>query len=233
MKSSADIKDWTRRYENALRAYLGQGGKPDVKPAVTLGRQAAVLGLETLDVANVHEQVLSSLAVSNVNATACAQRFFTEALVPIERTHVAARNAEFRVQELTRTLQQRKRETATSKRKLKQGIVRRQSAEAASRNLKLERAQLLKESQKLQHRLRYRLRKLMGMQEEGQRKHSRNLRNEIAQTLLALDIRLLALKEAGLASLKNLSKEIAETEGLVRQSGKTLKRLAHDSKKQK
>jgi hypothetical protein len=57
------------------------------------------------------------------------------------------------------------------------------------------------------------------------------LRNEIAQTLLAIHIRLLALKEAGMSEKRKLSKEIAETQGLVKESGKTLARLTNDSKK--
>ena len=239
MKRNAEIKDWSQRYQNALCAYLRQGADADAEPAARMGRQAAVLGLETLDVAKVHERVLNATPPPKADAAArrswnaAARRFFSETLVPIERTHRTARKAEDRVKVLTRTLQQRKRQTATSERKLKEGIERRQSAEAASRDVDVERARLLKESDKLQQRLRYRLRKLMALQEAGRRKHSLRLRDEIAQTLLALDIRLLALKEAGVAGMQTLSKEIAETQGLVQQSGETLTRLAHDGKKKK
>ena len=239
MKHNAEIKDWSQRYQDAVCAFLRKGADADAKPAARLGRQAAALGLETLDVAKVHERALSATPPPKADAAgrrsrnAAAQRFFSETLVPIERTHRTARKAEDRVKELTRTLQQRKRETVASQRKLKQGIVRRQSAEAASHDVDVERVRLLKESDKLQQRLRYRLRRLMALQESGRRKHSRRLRDEIAQTLLALDVRLLALKEAGMAGMRKLSKEIAETQGLVRQSGETLTRLAHDGKNQK
>ena len=239
VKRNEEIQGWGRRYGEALRAYLRKGASADVKPAARLGRRAATLGLETLDVAKVHEQALCAIPPSNGSALARqsmiarAQRFFTELLAPIERTHRASRKAEVRVMELTRTLQERKRETAASKRKLKRGIARRQSVEAALQESDAERARLLKESRNLQRQLRYRIRKLIMIQEDGRRKHSHHLRNEIAQTLLALDIRLLSLKEAGMAGIRKLSKEIAETQGLVRQSGKTLMRLAHDSKKEK
>jgi chromosome segregation ATPase len=239
VKHNAEIKDWSQRYQAALNAFLRRGADADARPAARLGRQAAALGLETLNVAKVHERVLNATpppkgaVAARRDRHAAARRFFAETLVPIERTHRSARKAEDRVKELTRTLQQRKRETAASQRKLKQGIVRRQSAEAASHDVDRERVRLLKESDKLQRRLRHRLRKLMVLQEAGRRKHSRRLRDEIAQTLLALDVRLLALKEAGLAGLQKLSKEIAEAQGLVRQSEETLTRLAHDGKTQK
>lgn len=230
MKQKKDVQDWGQRYGNALRAFLRKGVSSDVKPAARLGRQAAVLGLETLDVARVHEEVLCATTSSAGGAHARAQRFFAETLVPIERTHEATRKAEVRVKELTRTLHVRQRETTTSKRKLKRGIARRKSVEAASRDVDLDRARLLKESHKLQRRLRYRLRQLMVMQEEGREKNGRQFRNDIAQTLLAIDVRLLALKEAGMADINKLSKEIAETEDMVRQCIQTLTRLAHDNK---
>ena len=52
---------WAKRYPAALRNYLGQGPRSSLRPALGLGRQAAALGLEPLDVARIHEQALKAL----------------------------------------------------------------------------------------------------------------------------------------------------------------------------
>jgi len=46
------------RYQEALRRYLKQGPAASLQPAARLGRRATVLGLETLDLALIHEQAL-------------------------------------------------------------------------------------------------------------------------------------------------------------------------------
>ena len=56
----------SQKYVAALGKNLKQGSQASLKPALELGRQAAVLGLETLDLARIHEQALATLKLSNV-----------------------------------------------------------------------------------------------------------------------------------------------------------------------
>ena len=56
---------WSRRYQAALRQHLKQGPASRLQPALRLGRQAAALGLETLDVARIHEGALAALEPSS------------------------------------------------------------------------------------------------------------------------------------------------------------------------
>ena len=62
MNSARSVKSKSsvlaRRYQAALRRYLQQGPAASLHPAVRLGRQAVALGLETLDLAVIHEQAL-------------------------------------------------------------------------------------------------------------------------------------------------------------------------------
>lgn len=55
-------------YQAALRRYLKPGSAADARPALRLGRRAVALGLETLDLALIHEQALrgSWVSVSSV-----------------------------------------------------------------------------------------------------------------------------------------------------------------------
>ena len=76
--------------------------------------------------------------------------------------------------------------------------------------------------------MRHLTRKILSAQEDERQKTSRQLHDEIAQTLLAINVRLLTLKKAAKANTENLKKEIAETQRLVKQSVKTIQRLAHE-----
>lgn len=70
MKSNVQTADWAQRYETALRRYLKQGPEARLQPALRLGRQAVALGLETLNVAVIHEQVLKQLEATERSAQA-------------------------------------------------------------------------------------------------------------------------------------------------------------------
>ena len=85
----------SRRYASALRKHLTQGPQASLQPARGLGRQAVSLGLETLDVARIHEGALATLEASSSRDGLIkrAEIFFTEAITPIEKTHRAALKA--------------------------------------------------------------------------------------------------------------------------------------------
>jgi signal transduction histidine kinase len=205
-----------------------------LQPALRLGRQAVALELDTLDLARIHARALVSLALpagssrTGQRLIERAKRFFTEAIVPIEKTHGAALNADLHVNQLTRTLRRRTVESSASTRRLERGIARRQAAEAALKKSGEHRNRLLRESSRLQSRLRHQMRAILLAQEDERQKTSRQLQDEIAQALVAINLRLLTLKTAAKANTSKLSQEIAETQWLVDESVKTLRRLAHD-----
>ena len=55
----------SQQYVAALEKHLKQGPQTSLQPALELGRQAVALGLETLDLARIHEQALATLELSN------------------------------------------------------------------------------------------------------------------------------------------------------------------------
>ncbi len=230
----AESSGWSRRYRTALSRYIRQGPDASLRPAQRLGHEAVAIGLETLDLARVHEQTLMALLASGASSTISqraierARRFFTETIVAIEKTHNAALKADIRVNQLTRTLKQRTVESSASTRHLKQGIAQRQAAEAALKKSAQHRALLLQESSRLQHRLRRQTREILSAQEEQRSKTSRQLHDEIAQVLLAIDLRLLAVKTSTQNSTQKLGKEIAGTQRMMQQSAQTIKRLTHE-----
>ena len=157
-----------------------------------------------------------------------AECFFAEAIVPIEKTHRTALKTDIRINQLTQTLRRRTAESSASTRHLKRGIVRRHAAEAALKVSEKHHRKLLQESRRLQKLLRDQTRAMLAAQETERQKSSHQLHDEIAQTLLAIDVRLLALKKAAHTNTETLNKEIAETQRLVKQSVVTFHRLAHE-----
>ena len=239
MKAQSESTRWAARYRRALRGCLEDGSGADLQSALGLGRQAVRLGLGTLDVAKFHEKALKALALpggetkAGRRMTGRATAFFAETVIPIEGTHRAAVEDEARVKQLTRTLRQRTAETSASTRLWKRSIVQRKAAEVSLKESAKRRAKLVTESQRLQTHLRLLTHACLSAQENGRKSVSRELQDEIAQTLVAISVRLLALKEAAKANTENLKKEIAETRELVKQSSTIVIRLAHECSIQK
>jgi signal transduction histidine kinase len=224
----------SRGYAAALQKHLKQGPKASLLPARDLGRRAAAIGLETLDVAKIHEGALAALEAgsSKDGVIKRAQLFFAEAVTPIEETHRAELKANAKLIQLHTTLGRRTVDLTASQRSLKQGIVQRKSVEQALKKSGSHYARLLKESRFLQKRLRRLTHQLLLAQEKKRTKISRTLHDEIAQTLLGINVRLLTLKQEATANTKGFKKEIASTQRLVGKSAKTISRFARGYGKQ-
>jgi signal transduction histidine kinase len=220
----------SRRYVAALRKHLKQGPQASLQPALRLGREAAALDMETLDVAKIHEDALATLEASSSKDGVIkrAQMFFAEAVTPIEETHRAALNANVRLGRLNRTLGQRTVDLAASHRSLKRDIVQRKTVEQALRKSGEHSRTLLKESRRLQKHLQCLAHQILSTQEEERKQISRELHDEVAQTLLGINVRLLMLKQEATANSKGLKKEIASTQRLVDKSVKSIKRFARE-----
>lgn len=234
VKATTQIAVWSRHYETALRSHLGQNRKSSLEPAAKLGRRAVTLGLDTLAVARVHAQVLkrrmspAGKALSGMRAIAAASDFFAETVVPIEKTHRAARNAGVRVAQLEHALQERTAEVTASTRRLQRSIIRRQGAETALKESGSHRARLLREALRLQAHLQQATRAMLRAREHARQKMSRKLYDEIAQRLLGIHVRLLALEEAMKSGAEGVRKGIGSTQRLVKESARKVDRFAHE-----
>jgi signal transduction histidine kinase len=224
----------SEQYLAALRKHLKPGSSAGLQLAAGLGHQALALGLETLDLARIHEQSLQSwmkLSHSSRSRQRVIQRaraFFAEAIAPIEKTHRPAREVDVRLNQLNQTLVRRTLESCVSARNLKRRIVQRQAAEAALKKSTKQRTRLAEESRRLQKYSQLLTREILSAQENQRRKISDQLHNEVAQILLGIHVRLLAIKQAAKANTGNLKNEIASTQKLVKQSVRIIQRFAHE-----
>ena len=220
----------SQRYLAALRKHLQPGTRDGLQPALRLGRQAVALGLETLGLARIHERAVAKLelAGSKSGFMRKAEIFFAEALIPIVETHRIARQAKVYLNQLTATLGRRTEELAVSNRQVAQSVVRRKIMEDASAERGHHHQKALEESLALQKRLRQLTHRVIVVQENERKKISLELQDEIAQTLLGINVRLLSLKQQARHSSKGFKNEIASTRRLVVASAKSVRRVARE-----
>jgi signal transduction histidine kinase len=218
----------SQRYVAALRKHLEWGPGASLSPAMGLGRRAVVLGLETLDMARIHERAVTTLELASKKDgfISRAQIFFTEAITPIEETHQAARKARTHLHQLTELLEQRTVELAATNGQLQRGIVRRKTVESALKKSAERYTRLLKDSLQLQAGLRQLAHQVLAAQEDERHKVSHELQDEIAQTLLGIKVRLCSLKHEARSNTGRLKNEIASTQRLVAKSAQSVREAA-------
>jgi signal transduction histidine kinase len=220
----------SQRYVRALKKHLRQGSRANLRSAHGLGRQAVAIGLETLDMAKIHEGALATLQASSRNDgfIARAECFFREAITPIEKIHRVALRADVRLSQLDKQLVRRTVDLAASNRSLKQSILRRKRVEEALKRSGRHSQKLLKESRCLQKDLQQLTHQILRAQEDKRKKISRDLQDEISQTLLGINVRLLTLKKEDSLNAEGFRKEIASTQRLVDKSVKSMRRFARE-----
>jgi signal transduction histidine kinase len=225
---------YSLRYQAALRKHLQQGPRGGLDSARGLGSLALAAGLQTLDLAKLHEQTLVTDVLpdcpSRKRLTLIKQAgaFFAAAITPIEKTSRSARDATAQLKKFIETLSQRTVELAASNLELSLEVAQRKAAEAALLASQKHYSQLLEKSERLQEQLRQLSREVISAQEEERKAISRELHDVIAQTLTGINVRLSALtKEAGF-NTKGLDRNIARTQRLVEKSVEIVHQFARE-----
>lgn len=222
----------SQRYGSALRKHLKPGPPASLLPALRLGRQAVALGLETLALARIHEQAIAALESSKSRPQLMrrAERFFNATIIPIGEAHRAARPDKTDWQRVNAALDRRTIELADSHCQLQRGAsLRKDMAAAAEKNGRHYRKRL-EESLQLQIHLRQLTHRVIAAQEADRHKISHELLDEIAQTLLGINVRLISIKQRADRRTGGLEHEIASTQRLVLKSAKSVRRFARELK---
>src|SRR5205823_3205718 len=115
-----------------------------------------------------------------------------------------------------------------SNKSLNTGIARRKSVEQALKQSERNSKKLLHESYDLQKHLQHLTHRMLSAQEDKRKKISDDLQDEIAQTLLGINVRLLTLKAEAGRHTESFQKQIASTERLVVKSVKSIKRFVKE-----
>ncbi len=217
----------SRLYHAGLQKYLRQGPGFDLEPARELGRQAVALGLETLDMARIHEIALVALVLPgyspNISSALMGRAglFFAEAITPIEKTHRGAREANAQLSLVVKTL-------ARTVEELQAEIGLRNAVEAALRDSQQVSLRLVDSSRAMEESLRRLSRQLLTAQEEERRRISRELHDVIAQTLSSINLKLSTLDSGAHVEAAQLAAAIADTRRQVVLSVDIVHRFARE-----
>ncbi len=222
------------RYLTALRTHLDRKSQDQGLRAQVLGRSALAGGFVTLDLAIMHEQAIVSLApvydfAHTRNGTLKrAGVFFTQALVPLEVAQRATRETNRQLQQRNETLRLHTAALAKGNRRLEREVARREAGEAAIRQGREHYQKLFLESLAMQKKLRLLTRQIISAQEEERKMISRELHDEVVQTLVGINVELSALTKETSDGLHNLKAKIARTQRLVENSVNAVHRFARE-----
>lgn len=220
------------RYLAALRTHLGHTGPNSVGRAQSLGRSALAGGLVTLDLAIMHEQAVVALAPAfdfahpRTGVLKRAGVFFTEALIPLEADQRAIRETNDHLQQRNATLREHTEALALGNRRLLREVARREAVEIAVRQGRAHYQKLFLESQVMQKKLRQLTRQIISAQEEERKEISRELHDEVVQTLVGINVELATLGTSATIGMRTLKSRIAHTQRLVENSVSAVHRFA-------
>jgi len=222
-----------RHYLEATRPGKGAGGR-------SLGRAALAQGVTTSELALMHAQAVVALTSYELNtpgdhtikraleSVQRAQLFFAETVVPLDAARAAAQKKAYTLQLRHDSLRVRSEALVRGNRRLQREIARRKAGEAVIRHGRKENQKLLAESQAMQKKLRLMTRQIILAQEEERKEISRELHDEVVQTLVGINVQLATLTKGASVGLETMKERIAQTQRLVANSVSAVHRFARE-----
>ena len=193
------VRRLAREYADTLQGYLTLQQETVLQQAYELGRKAIARGLGVLDMARVHQQAL----------TAC--------LLPPLSAHEKARALKAAETFFMETLSP----FEATQRGFREANERLQQLNAALEHRSAELAVMNRDLRELSNRI-------LSIQEEERKRISRELHDEVGQSLTAINMNLGIFRHNGSVGSKQLKQKLADTQGLLTQTMETVHRFAHE-----
>ena len=224
----------SRRYRVALRRYLQSRGSLLASSARQLGRQAATLGVERQKLNWINRSALTALRRPGASTSARdelntrARVVYSEVIRSWKEPGSYETKLDARINRLDVPPTQRTRKLIATNLRLQRGVIQHKTSEQALKKSGKHYAKLLRKAEQRQTDLQELTHRLLSAQENERRWISHELQDEIAQTLLGINVRLLTLKKLAHGDTTMLRKEMASTQRVVEQSVKTISRFARE-----
>ena len=218
-----------KRYADALRAFAVTGEETAILAAPKLGAEALAGKLSTLEMAKIHGQAVPLLISPELSpqkrsdVIARSTRFFNESQTLTEELQQGFQDSATTLHSVNQTLDQRLADLAKSKQEVQREMRERQSTEAARADSRASAQTLLDDSLRLESQLKDTARQILTANEEERKRISIHLQDEIAQTLIGINLQLLALRNEVTVRNREIAKEITVTQRLVEKSAETIR----------
>ena len=210
----------TRGYVLSLQNYLADGQEAGLVRAYELGREAIAKGLGVLDMARVHQEALSKVMRSPARTKdeerilQASETFLLESLSPFEATHRGFRETNLKLYERNRELESE--------------IKERKRVESALRRSERHYHRLFNDAQFMQENLRELSNRILNTQEEERKRISRELHDEVGQSLTAVNVVLGTLRNCGIGNAEISDRKLGEVQSLLRDTMETVHGFARD-----
>jgi signal transduction histidine kinase len=214
------LQGLARNYATIFRDYLSKEGEAVLEQAYEVGRVAIAQGFGVLDMARIHQNALDNalqIAVGskhNERVLKAAETLLLESLSPFEATHRGFRETNIKLQERNQELE---------------GEIRgRKRVEGALRRSEKHYHKLFHEAKLMQENLRNLSNKILRTQEEERKCISRELHDEVGQSLTAISVMIATLRDYGTGGSNNHAQKIVATQTLLQETMETVHRFARD-----
>jgi len=213
-------------YHGALIEHLARPSKKTLQQAFALGKAAMDGGLEIFDVISLHHQALAEGALPDSSPSARArfapalESFLLEALLPFRLAGDAPERQVKMQVEYTEAL-------ASRNARLEAEIACHERAEAAIRESKDRYFQLYQNARAMEANLRELAAQVLSSQEEERKRISRELHDEIGQSLTAVNVAISMLKKQ-VVSDPAFQRNVADAEKLLAHTMQTVHSFARE-----
>ena len=229
-KLSHPLAVFKRRYAAGLRSYLLRETSPRAATQVQLrlGQRAARLGIGVLEVARMHERCLQQLP--GLRGRSVVQEraglFFRDVIRPLLARVAVISRSRLATSRLELRLKRRNAELESTRARLQRSVLVRQRLQATLKRSGDQNSRLLAQSLRMQEVFRQTTRRVLIRMEEERGKVSRQLHDDVAQTLLGINVRLISMRKDASDQSRWFRTRMASTRRLVGQSAKSMKSMA-------